>query len=262
MHWQRLLAILCFAFLASAPAKASNVTDHWFSPAESGWGVSVTQQEEIAFIVFFVYGPDGKPIWLHGVGTRYGYDMERNPGFAGPLYRTTGPWFGGPFDPGAVQVAQVGTVTFEANGSDSAAIEYTVDGVKTTKSVQRLTFREQDWSGLYFGAVRAGHHSCTAGFSPAFVYDFGFVDIDHRGGAFLLTMRGAKASCDFTGNYTQHGRIGEVQGTYACEGGPDGSFRLKGLETTERTFGGRIETTHPNCSAVTLDVAGTRLLSD
>lgn len=262
MHWQRLLAILCLAYLASAPARASNVSDHWFSPSESGWGVSVTQQDEIAFIVFFVYDQDGRPMWLHGTGTRYGYDMERNPGFAGPLYRTTGPWFGGPFDPAAVQAVQVGTVTFEARGVDSAAIEYTVDGVKTTKTVQRLTFRQQDWSGLYFGAVRAGYRNCAPGFSPAFIYDSGFVEIDHQGGAFSLTTQGAKATCHFSGTYTQHGRIGEVQGTYACEGGPGGTFRLKGLETTERTFGARIEASHPNCSATTLDVAGTLLLSD
>lgn len=264
MHRQRLstILVLCIALLAGIPAGASNVTDHWWSPSESGWGVSVTQQDDVAFMVFFVYGADGKPVWLHGVGTRYGFDMERNPGFAGPLYRTIGPWFGGPFDPASVQVAPVGTVIFEANGSDSAALEYTVDGVKVTKSVQRLTFRQHDWTGLYFGAVRAGHHGCAAGFVPAFIYDSGFVHVDHRGGAFSLTMQGAKAACEFTGAYTQHGRLGEAQGTYACVDGPGGSFRLRGLETAERTFGGRIEITHPSCTAVTLDVAGTLLLSD
>ena len=262
MNWKKLAGVLCLAVLASVSARASNVTDHWWSPSESGWGLSVTQQDDVAFVVLFVYGPDGRPVWLHGVGTRYGYDMERNPGFAGPLYRTTGPWFGGPFDAGTVQAAPVGTVTFEAHGSDRASIEYTVDGITTTKTVQRLTFRQHDWSGLYFGSVRAGYRACTPEFVPDFIYDSGFVDIDHRDGAFSLTMQGAKATCQFTGTYTQHGRIGEAEGTYACVGGPAGTFRLKGLETAERTFGGRIEATHPSCSVVRFDVAGTSLLSD
>lgn len=263
MHWlQRITAVLSILASSAVPVAASNVSDHWWTPSESGWGVSVTQQDDIAFIVLFVHGPSGQPTWLQGVGTRYGYDMERNPGFAGPLYRTTGPWHGGSFDPAAVGTVQVGNVTFESNGTDSAALEYTVDGVRTIKALRRLTFRQDDWSGLYFGAVRAGYRACAPTFVPAFNYDTGFVEIDHAGSAFTLTLLGGHGACRFTGTHAQHGRLGTVQGTYACDAGPSGDFTLKGLESNERTFGARLSTTHPMCGEMSLDVAATRLVSD
>lgn len=263
MQWQRFLAIVfCWALLGGAPAHASNVTDHWWTPSESGWGMSVTQQGDTAFIVFFVYGADGKPLWLHGTATRYGFDMERNPGFAGPLYRTTGPWFGGSFDPQDVRATPVGEVVFEAHGSDEAAVKYTVDGIVTTRTVQRLTFRVRDWSGLYRGVLRANYRGCAADFIPPYTYDDGLVDIEHVGNSFRMWIDGKKAACMYTGTYTQHGRIGEVAGTYQCADGPSGTFRLSGLETTERTFGARLQTSHPSCSAAAVDVAGMSLGGD
>lgn len=262
MRWQKLLAVLsCTLLLGIAPARASNVTDHWWAPLESGWGVSVTQQDDTAFIVFFVHGKNGEPTWYHGTGTRGGFDMERNPFFSGPLYRTTGPWHGGPFDSSQAQAVQVGTVIFEASGINRATIEYTVDSVKTTKVVERLTFRTRDWSGVYRSVVRANYRACAPEFVPAFIYDDGLLDVEHRGSAFTMWLDGKKAACTFTGTYTQHGRVGEVQGNYVCADGPSGTFKLKGLETTENTLGGRLEITHPNCASATLDVAGFGLVS-
>jgi len=262
MRWQNFLAVLfCALLVGHAPARASDVTDHWWAPLESGWGVSVTQQDDTAFIVFFVHGKNGEPTWFHGTGTRGGHDMEGNPFFSGPLYRTSGPWHGGPFDSSQAQAVQVGTVIFEANAINRAVVEYTVDGVKTTKVVQRLTFRNRDWSGVYRGVVRANYRACAPEFVPAFIYDDGLVDVEHRGSAFTMWLDGKQAACMFTGTYTQHGRVGEVQGNYTCADGPSGTFKLKDLETTRNTFGGRLETTHPSCGSVTIDVAGFGLIS-
>lgn len=261
MRWQKLPAILFALLLGSASVHASNVADHWWSPLESGWGVSVTHQDDTAFLVFFVYGKNGEPIWLHGTGTRGGLNMEGHPFFNGPLYRTSGPWHGGPFDSSQVQAVQVGTVTFEASGTDRATVEYTVDGVKTTKVVQRLTFRTRDWSGLYRGVVRANYRACAPEFVPAYIYDDGLLDVEHQGSSFKMWIDGKKAACMYTGTYTQHGRLGEVEGTYLCGDGPSGTFKLKGLETTQSTFGARLETSHPSCASATVDVAGFSLQS-
>ena len=263
MRWFRLFAmLLSLVLLSSAPARAGNVTDHWWTPSESGWGVSITQQGDVAFFVMFVYGADGKPMWVHATTNRYGADMERNPGFAGPLYRTSGPWHGGPFDPAAVQSVQVGTLTFESNGVDRAILEYTVDGVKTTRTVQRLTFRNRDWSGIYRGVMRANYNACAPDFVPAYIYDDAFVEIEHNGSAFSMYVDGRKAVCTYTGTYTQHGRVGEATGTYSCTGGPSGTFTLKGVESHERAFGGRLETSHPSCASNAIDIAGFPLLSE
>jgi hypothetical protein len=197
-----------------------NVTDHWWVPSESGWGVSVTHQENVAFIAMFVHGPDGEPMWLTGDATRYGADMEGNPGFAGPLYRTSGPWHGGPFDPSKVSAVRVGSVTFESTGVDSAILAYSIDNVQTIKTVSRLTFRTKDWSGLYRGVNRANYRNCAPNFVPPFTYDDGLIDVEHEGSAFRMWFEGKKAACMYTGTYTQHGREGKVTGTYTCADGP------------------------------------------
>jgi hypothetical protein len=254
------LAAMAAAWFAAAAA-ASNVTDHWYMPAESGWGVSVTQQDDVAYIVMFVYGPNGEPAWLSAAANRYGYRNGGHPGFAGTLYRMNGPWTGGPFDPAKVDATPVGNVTLESFDHDRATLAYSVDGVSQTKTVQRLTFRYKDWSGLYRGVARANYRDCSPAFTPAFTYDDGLVDVEHQGASFRMWFEGKKAACMYTGTYTQHGRIGKVAGSYVCADGPSGTFTIDGLESIERAIGGRIETSHPSCSSASLDFAGFSLQS-
>lgn len=171
MNWRNgLLAALAALSCWIAPATARNVSDHWYAPSESGWGLSVTQQEGIAFIVLFAYGNAGAPMWYVAQAQRYGQDMEGNPGFSGPLYRMSGPWLGGPFDPSKVTSAPVGNLTFESNGVNSA-----------------------------------NYRDCSPTFVPAFTYDDGLIDIEHDGSAFRMWFEGKKQACMYTGAYTQHG---------------------------------------------------------
>jgi hypothetical protein len=257
MHWRNLLAAIVAAGLAAAgPAFASNVTDHWWAPAESGWGMSVTQQDDVAFIAMFVYGGDGKPTWVTGQAQRYGTDMAGNPGFRGPLYRTTGPYFGGTFDPAAVHATEVGIVTFESQGAATAILDYTLDGVRVIKTVQRFTFRQKDWSGLYRGVNRMNYRDCVGGYTPPFIYDDGLIDVEHNGSEFRMWFDGRKSACMYTGTYQQTGRIGVVSGTYSCADGPSGTFTLRGLETHENAFGGYVEASHPSCGYVRQELAG------
>jgi hypothetical protein len=256
----KLLAALAVALFAASVA-ASNVTDHWFVPAESGWGASVTQQGDVAYVVLFVYGPGGTPTWLASAAHRYGHRAGGHPGFAGPLYRMSGPFAGGPFDPSKVSATPVGSLTFESFDHDRATLAYSVDGVSHDKTVQRLTFRYKDWSGLYRGVARANYRDCAPTFTPAFTYDDGLIDVEHEGAAFRMWFEGRKAACMYTGTYTQHGRVGKVTGTYVCADGPSGTFAIDSLESIERAIGGRIETSHPSCSAASLDIAGFSLQS-
>jgi hypothetical protein len=245
-----------------APATASNATDHWYAPSESGWGLSVTHQGDTAFIVMFVYGPDKASMWVSGTATRYGSTEGGHPGFAGPLYATNGPWHGGPFDPAAVNAVRVGEVTFESTDTNRAILVYSINGVSKSKIVERLTFRYADWSGLYHGAARFGYRNCAPGFVPAAIYDDGFVSVEHDKAQFSMTFEGRATSCTYAGAYEQQGHIGKVTGNYACEGGASGTFSLRGLESHERALGGRIEASHPSCGRVTIDVAGFALTAD
>lgn len=251
------MATACFM----AAAAASNVTDHWYMPEESGWGLSVTQQDDVAYVVMFVYGPNGEPMWLASAANRYGYREGGHPGFAGTLHRMTGSPNGTPFDPSKVSATPVGNLTFESFDHDRATLAYSVDGVSHTRTVQRLTFRYKDWSGLYRGVARANYRDCVGTFTPAFTYDDGLVDIEHEGAAFRMWFEGKKATCMYTGTYSQHGRMGKVAGSYVCADGPSGTFTIDGLESIERAIGARIVASHPSCSVTTLDLAGFSLQS-
>lgn len=260
MGWHLLRAAMAAASLAwSAWAAASDVTDHWWHPAESGWGMSVSQQDDVAFIAMFVYGADGKPTWLTASATRYGTDTAGNPGFSGPLYRTEGPYFGGTFDPAAVKAAEVGTISFQSTGPGTAILFYAVDGVRVNKVVTRLTFREKNWGGVYRAVNRMNYRDCQGGFTPPVIYDEGLIDVEHTGGDFRMWVEGRKQTCMYTGSYQQVGRLGMVSGTYACADGPSGTFSLRGLETHEKALAGELEMTHPACGRVTQDLAGFRL---
>jgi hypothetical protein len=245
----------------TATAAASNVTDHWYMPAESGWGVSVTQQDDVAYVVMFVYGPNGEPTWLASAANRYGHREGGHPGFAGTLHRMTGPSGGGPFDPAKVTGTPVGSLVFESFDHDHATLAYSVDGVGHAKTVQRLTFRYKDWSGLYRGVARANYRDCAVGFTPAFTYDDGLIDVEQEGPSFRMWFEGRKAACMYTGTYSQHGRVGKVAGSYVCADGPSGTFTIDGLESIERAIGARIVASHPSCSVTTLDLAGFSLQS-
>ena len=75
-------------------AAATDYTDIWYLPSESGWGVNLIQAEDVIFATFFIYGPNNQPTWYVAIIYR-----DANGNFAGNLYSTVGPYFGGPWNP-------------------------------------------------------------------------------------------------------------------------------------------------------------------
>ena len=67
------------------------------------------QSDAFLFLTFFIYGPDNKPTWYVAGLTR-----DANGNFNGPLYATTGTYFGAPWNPAdGAGSAQVGTASFQ-----------------------------------------------------------------------------------------------------------------------------------------------------
>jgi len=117
-------------------AGASNFTDLWWNPSESGWGINLTQQGSIMFATLFVYGSNGQVLWLVMSDGR----QQGDGSFTGALYRTQGngafntvPWPG-------VTVGQVGSMTLRFNNGESGTLTYTVNGTTVTKSIIRQVF--------------------------------------------------------------------------------------------------------------------------
>jgi hypothetical protein len=85
----------------------SNLTDLWWNPLESGWGLNIIDHPSgKLFATWFVYDAASRPSWYVAP------DISCNGPIncSGDLYRTSGPMVGDSFDPAAVQRSKVGRV--------------------------------------------------------------------------------------------------------------------------------------------------------
>jgi len=115
---------------------AGDVTDLWWDAAESGWGINIVQHPSgDLFATWFVYDPDGKPVWYVVPGGRWIDRWE----YDGTVYRTRGPQLGA-LDPAQVTRTPVGTAQIFINSHDSAALRFTIDGQRVDRSLTRQPY--------------------------------------------------------------------------------------------------------------------------
>jgi hypothetical protein len=111
---------------------------YWSSPAasESGWGVSLTQQFGVMFIAMFTYDTNGAPIWYVASDCPV---VGRS--CSGALYQVNGgraptvAW-GTP----ALNVQQVGSISFMFTEAGLGLMRYTINGVSGSRAITRQIF--------------------------------------------------------------------------------------------------------------------------
>ena len=217
-----LLACISLSTLAATPT--TDFSDLWFNPAEEGWGVTLSQQNDILFITMFVYGPDNKPKWYVGPATRYLGNVNGKLSFSGPLYEATGPYFGTPvFDENQVAATQVGDIAFAAAEIATGTLSYRVGEVLTTKTVQRQTWAYENLTGVYVGASLGAYQDCGAS-RDGYFESPATVTVVHTGNNISFKEEGTGYTCNYAGTYIQRGRYGEVTGAGTCTGGVAQSF--------------------------------------
>ena len=242
------LLAACGAASAANPIDV-DATDLWWNASESGWGVNVIHQADVLFMTFFVYGADGRARWYVASETRCrGAPRDMEEICTGPLYETAGPVVSPGFDPGAVQRRLVGDVTFLYRRPNSATIDYRIDGVVTSRLIRRQTWAMNDLSGEYYIQRVAGADFRFSVGCPAIattMRDLGRVIVTHSGSTIrLATEPGPWPRCEYSGTYTQEGRMGQVSGTFTCtandstmSGGAEaGTFTLDEVEVGPRGF--------------------------
>ena len=120
-------------------AAATNYQDLWWNPAESGWGINLTQQGNTIFATWFTYNQNGKPLWLTVTATP---PTPQSGIYAGTLYQTSGPaYYTVPFNPANVVQMPVGAATFTFANGNSATFAYTAFGVSQSKTITREVFQ-------------------------------------------------------------------------------------------------------------------------
>lgn len=235
-------AAISLPFAATA-APTTDFSDLWFIPAESGWGANVIQQDDILFVTLFVYGPNGQPTWyVASSTTRTGSGST----FSGPLYRATGPYFGaGSWPANSVQVTQVGTLTFSAPQTSAATLTYSVDGVTVTKSIVRQTWDMENIAGTYLGAT-AGTWSGCGGGRDGYQESVANFLVSQDGIAIQMREDGAGYTCNYSGTYSQAGRLGAIQGGGLCGDGINQTLAASEVQTTPLSMAMRLTVSQTN----------------
>lgn len=127
----------CFDSTASR-AKLSNVSDLWWNPRESGWGLGLAQQGEVLFALWYTYGQGGRDQWFSAAR------MERQPdgSFSGALQQPAAgvalPAINGLAT--AFPVPEVGRATLRFSDGENGVFAYDVTGVQQSKRIRRFNF--------------------------------------------------------------------------------------------------------------------------
>jgi hypothetical protein len=156
---RRLAAIVAFAF--AGQVHAFTWTALWWNPAESGWGVTITEQGNVIVLTFLVYGEDRLPHWYEAAAYPGSPPETGYPAWTGDMYESTGPFYGGPFNPATVTTRKVGTVTFSPATPGTATLKYSIDGVVVTKPIERQSFQPIRLVGVYRGGYRVTESNCA-----------------------------------------------------------------------------------------------------
>ena len=225
--------------LAGVGAVSQDVSDLWWNPSESGWGMQVNQMGSTVFATLYVYDASGRPTWYTAELSAQG-----NGQYTGPVYSSTGPSFAAAsFDAGAVTRTQVGTMSFTLQPDGTAVMTYSVGGTVVSKQLQRQTLVNANLTGTFqvqgtmtsSGCTDAANNGTVNGTSTIQVADVG-------GGLRQVTWVFPNGNtCVYSGAQTQAGRFGALNGaTYACSSGETGTLNFSGLTSNGGAFGGQV----------------------
>lgn len=229
---------------ASPFVSAGQYSDLWWNPHESGWGVNVVQQQETAFITLFVYAPDGRPTWYVAPAAHITHFGSSGPLFTGTLYRTRGPWHGGPFDPQQVEAVAVGQVDLEVLAKDRIRVHYSAEGVAVVKEVVRQTW-DQPLVGANYVSQFVLRQAYPPGGPPIGTRDFpGDVLVHFDAGQGYMRVDDPLRRCEYRGPYQTTGKLIRFSGTYACSAGDgaSGTFEVSDLEVSANGLTGYLRT--------------------
>jgi hypothetical protein len=232
----------------SAAATASEYTDLWWKPDESGWGVSVVQQEDTAFVMVYAYGSDGRPTWYVASDARISGYVGAQPVFSGALHRARGPALGAAFDPAQVEMTAAGTLQLETLSRDRLRLHFSADGTSITKELVRLTWRRPDIDAYHVASF--GLRQATPAGAPygSLVYAAD-ARLQLEGDVMVLRADDQFGRvCVYTGTREQAGKVAVVTGRFDCSAGTNGllpragTFIVTGLELTANGFTGYLRT--------------------
>jgi len=121
-------------------ASATNYSDIWWNPLESGWGINLYHQDDLMFATWFTYDSAGRDSWY--VVSRA--ERQADGSFTGAIQQITR---GTPYNQingmpaiAAGAAPNVGTMTFRFSNGERGQMTYTIGAITQTKNFQRQVF--------------------------------------------------------------------------------------------------------------------------
>jgi hypothetical protein len=236
-----MLKRLCLALLFcgfALPACATDYSDMWWLPAESGWGVNFTQNEGVIFMTFFIYGPGNQPTWYVAIAYR-----DANGNFAGNLYSTVGSYFGAPWNPAEHPAATLaGSASFVPTSPYQGTLTYSLTGGPTvTKSIERQTLTTIALNGNYSGGQAGAYTGCTNSGDNFAYKDYYDLQVAQANGNVTFTFNySGGLSCTLSGTLTQNGQLYRMNNaTYVCSDGLNTNASMSEIKATSLGIEGR-----------------------
>jgi hypothetical protein len=247
--------LTCAASLSHATTTVTtDFSDLWYNESEPGWGVNVIQQNDTLFVTLFVYGTNAQPAWYVASGVRLASTAGGTLTFSGPLYQTSGPWFGDrPFNTSMVTARQVGTLAFSASQISNATLTYNVDSTTVTKAIQRQTWAADNISGTFLGASIGTWSDCSRGRVNGGVESYAQLIVTQDGNAVQIREDGvppSNYSCHYNGNYSQQGRMGTILGNGTCTDGVNSTFIATEVQASLQGLSMRVASSQINGTCV------------
>lgn len=128
-------------YLAAAPqgpgpSNGRDYTGAWYVPSEAGWGLTIYQYAPPAnnqFVMFFIYDSTGKAQWFEMDGSWTGTDVR-----SGPVYASNAAPWSTTFNPGNRSFTAAGNATITYTSASTATVQFTINGVTRSASLQKL----------------------------------------------------------------------------------------------------------------------------
>ena len=241
----RIVAAVAMSFAIAGSAAATklntDLSDIWWNPAQSGWGMQLVNTGTFVYATIFTYGADGKPIWITGELT-----AGASSTFTGPTYINTGPDFGGTWNSGAVTQRKVGTMTFALAGVTTGQLTYSVDGVTVSTPVQRQSLTTDSYGGTYVGALTYTISSCADTAKNVTATTSGLVTIVQDDALAYMSLPIAEGgTCTINATYSQLGRMGQMGGAFSCTNGESGNALVFQMTNQPFMFMARVTLQNP-----------------
>jgi hypothetical protein len=258
------LAAFCVAAIGVVPpafgsAFSTDNSDIYNAANESGWAVELVQRGDVIFATIYTYDANKNPIFYSASLFFGGTDASGNAIWVGDLYVTTGPWFGGPFDPSKVVYRKVGTMNYVPQFTESGVVSFTIDGVAVSKQISRVTFRLDNYAGTYQGTYKVVASGClNQSNNGTFYTDATFTVTQGNNALTIVATDDAGDSCTFPGDYMQFGQFGQSRGSFTCTTGINGGNLFFEMNVTPTDFRGRLLGTDNLGCSLTGSIAGVR----